>query len=261
MNNKTNKHLFAVYLHDLDIKVNLAQRGVVAFNDADLWQRVVRVLRLRQGEAIIAFNTRVHCVLTIQPATYDIRSSTVHAVVQEVWQNEPLRPMLSIYVGMTKKEAFEEAAYFAAQMGVNEFYPLYTEKVQRAWGEKKEVERLTKIMISAAEQAKSFILPAIKPPVTVAHAITHVGDIKERQAVFFEPEGMPLLSLLTSKPSTVQSHYSFFFGPEGGFTEQEKKMLTNAHVLCYALTPTILRTQEAVAVAVGALRSAGKTTF
>ncbi len=44
-------------------------------------------------------------------------------------------------------------------------------------------------------------------------------------------------------------------GPEGDLTCEEKRMLADANFLFCALTPTVLRAQQAVAVGLGSFRS------
>ena len=55
--------------------------------------------------------------------------------------------------------------------------------------------------------------------------------------------------------TTAYQSISIVIGPEGGLSADEQATLSSAGAQCYALTPTILRAQEAVAVCVGAVRS------
>jgi len=45
------------------------------------------------------------------------------------------------------------------------------------------------------------------------------------------------------------------FGPEGGLTKQEEDLLKENDFEFYVLTPTVLRSVEAVAVGLGSVRS------
>lgn len=175
------------------------------------------------------------------------------AQVKEVKKNTPLAPALTLYLPILKKEALEYAIYVAAQMGATTIIPIITEKSQRKIPDH---TRLEKIMIAACEQAKNFALPELKEPLTLSAALEgptlHEGTKGSTIKIYFDDEGSPLGELLKeNKTKTL----AVTLGPEGGFTKQETDLLQQASFTSYKLTPTILRSREAVTAGLGALRS------
>jgi 16S rRNA (uracil1498-N3)-methyltransferase len=161
----------------------------------------------------------------------------------------PITPSITLMPSLLKRDAFETVVYLAAQMGATIIQPLQTAKTHRSLNNEKEQARLTKIMIAACEQAKSFCIPELKNPIDI-------NDLsKPPYGIYFEDDGTPLATIsqkiITEKPKNL----TLVFGPEGGLTMAERQHLDACGFTCCALTPTILRAQEAIAVGLGALRS------
>ncbi|MFH1254447.1 MAG: RsmE family RNA methyltransferase [bacterium] len=87
------------------------------------------------------------------------------------------------------------------------------------------------------------------------------SNAKPSLKIYFDPSGACFVDLLKKiKESNDQKNdyldIILFFGPEGGLTGQEEKLLSDLGFETYALTPTILRAREAVIVGLGGVRSA-----
>jgi 16S rRNA (uracil1498-N3)-methyltransferase len=148
-----------------------------------------------------------------------------------------------------KKQALEEAVYGLVECGVSSIYLLDTDKVQRDWGGDKEYERLYKICIAAAEQSKNYAMPQIHKPISLNEFIKqHAAYTK----LFFDPAGASIMATISDRK---HENICCIVGPEGDLTESEKDLLRTQQFNFCHLTPTILRAQQAVVVAVGALRS------
>lgn len=245
------KHLFALYLSkQLSAFHALAVGKQLVIQDSDLWHRVANVLHLQADEELELFDG-VSCVLIrLSPATFTKKTSVVGQILA-ISKTEPLLPAIHLYQGILKKDAFEEVLYIAAQMGVHSITPLQTKKVHRSWGDLKELERAQKIMVAACEQAKQYCLPVINKPIKLAELKNNVlGTI-----FYTDPMGHTFFELLKKVSQNTQQEIQVIIGPEGGFTQEEEHMLKQMGIACYALTQSILRSQEAVTVTLGALRS------
>jgi RsmE family RNA methyltransferase len=73
-------------------------------------------------------------------------------------------------------------------------------------------------------------------------------------SLFCQPTGTPLFECLQNIMFHKYQAINVFIGPEGGFTQQEQDLLSTAQIVPCALTKSILRSQEAVAVSIGAIR-------
>ena len=250
------KHLFSLFtykpLPSID-RLGVGQRLILL--DPDLWHRVVHVLRLDAGEQCWVFDESLCVLIELDAFT---KKGVVQTIIRDSKTITPLKPDITLYQGLLRREAMESVAYFAAQMGVTRLIPLVTEKVQRShWGGAREIERLKKIMIAACEQSKQYAIPEISEPMEFAQLSAVVQEaVTAKSKIFYcESDGQPFIELLRDVNATAYQSISIVIGPEGGLSADEQATLSSAGAQCYALTPTILRAQEAVAVCVGAVRS------
>ncbi len=303
----TEKHLFALYINNQSLELSTLSPGQeVTLGDDDLVHRLATILRLEPGDSVQIFND-THSALVTVASLAARKKGTMRGIIQDIKQHQPLQPRINLYVGLIKKETFEDIAYYAAQMGATSITPLITAKVQRSWHGEKEVVRLRKAMIAGCEQAKQFVVPALNEPVELMCPVRSNGSTSSPRAsllnsnhgserdllsqdqhtpntalvlpcppkpcakagslskdmsanaqsptIYFEATGKPFMDCLTAVTHHKPTSLSLFIGPEGGFATQEQQLMLNSGFECYALTPTILRSQEAVAVALGSLRA------
>lgn len=244
---KGETHLFAIHIADCsDLITTTGLRSIV---DKDLFHRVTRVLRLRDGDGCILFDEKinVHVVLlSVEPkkmiCTFDVITIT---------KNSLLQPMITFLLPVLKKDALSTALYSLTEMGVNKIQLVYTAKSRKSFDEKKELQRLQRVVIAAAEQAKHFAYPELLPLQSLTDVLANYAHDKKK-CLFFDPDGQSFLSLQQS--ISKAKSFVLLIGPEGDLTAQEKKIIAQKMTFC-ALTPTILRASQAAALSVGIIRS------
>ena len=104
-------------------------------------------------------------------------------------------------------------------------------------------------MIAAAEQSKQFIIPTM-------HMVIDLKDWKPQgssYSIFFDGGGTPLKEVLHDLDRQVDEFIACV-GPEGDLTKEEKHQLKDQGFIFCALTPTILRAKQSIAVGLGVLR-------
>jgi len=242
------KHTFALYCHPLSVGQKPFFDQTIEVADKELWHRVIHILRLTVGEEIILFDGTYEATIKLSAKTFAGKNKII-GLVLEAKISTPITPNIILMPSLLKREAFETVIYLAAQMGVTTIQPLIATKTHRAWNGDKERARLTSIMIAACEQAKNFVIPELKNPI-------HLHDlVKPPCGIYFEDDGILLADtakqLIAGKPEAI----TLVFGPEGGLMATERQHLDMCGFMCCALTPTILRAQEAVAVGLGSIRS------
>lgn len=240
MKHRGQAHEFALYVPALmsDIKKD----DIVTLADADIVHRISRVLRLDIDDRLVLFDRSRHCLVSVKAITKQ------HVQIQVIAQalHEKFRSHITLLLPLIKREALDQAIYSAVELGVNHIQLIYTQKVQRSWQEK-ELTRLEHVMIAAAEQSKNFLLPTIVRPISLQD-VSFSGLI-----LFFDVQGQPYVQQLGAAKSPEA--YTIIVGPEGDLTESEKFYLQQQQVAFVRLTPTILRVQQAVALAIGIVRS------
>lgn len=247
----TQKHIFALYHPNLRV-----QEQYLEIIDKDLWHRVTHILRLTAQEEIILFDGKKEITLELVDKTFSSKNKVIGRV-RDTKASLPITPNITLMPSILKREAFEQVVYFAAQMGATTIQPIITSKTHRNWHNEKESVRLHKIMIAACEQSKNFFIPELKEPITLNEIC------KQEFGIYFEDDGKPLLHIAQQLSTSLPKAITLVFGPEGGLTISERQQLDNQDFICCALTPTILRAQEAVAVGLGAIQSLlhNKTTI
>ena len=245
----SNAHVFALFSGALPN--NISPETIITFTDHDVWLRITQVLRLTTGDKIIVFNEQVNALISLEASTFTNKRNVITGIVERINYQAPLKPAIHVVVGLTKREAFEEIIYSCAQMGVTSITPVLTKRIHRNWITEKDIIRLKKIMIAGCEQGKQFILPVLHQPQNLADQLS--GTMQN--TFVCSPDGSPLLATLQKIAQEAPQKITLFIGPEGGFDDTEELLLTAAGVVPLALCKSILRSQDAVQVIVGALQS------
>lgn len=241
------KHNFALYYDGLI--ANLKPTDKLIINDQELVHRVLKVLRLQVGDELTLFAN--HQVLTGIICLVDKKSFCLEQI--HWYQSAKLVPEIIVALGVLKKENFENALYSCVELGANQITPVIFAK---STPQKLNQERLEKIIISAAEQSKNFNLPAWHDPVKFELFLAQIKQNLHTTYIYCDVAGDDMLVIINQIKTRLCDQLVIIIGPEGDLTSEEKALLmAQPNVLTMRLTPTILRSFQAVAVALGALRS------
>lgn len=243
MNKRTGKHEFAFYVHDLPIKPCTE----FTLNDEELVHHIRTVLRLTPGDICIVFSKH-HCA-SATIVNFEKRAIVVSTT--KIKENKELTPDIVVILPLLKRDALKQAVYNAAACGANTIVPVITEK-SRSDLSGHELERLEKMVIAAAQQSKQFAFPDILFKDTLT---SRLDSITGYTFVHCDPSGQKLQDTIDQLKTSNAKKIALLVGPEGDFTEQEKNMIKEHAALVTQLTPTVLRAEDAVLVALGAIRS------
>jgi 16S rRNA (uracil1498-N3)-methyltransferase len=246
-------HMFSIYIKNLSsLLADVKEKQLFVCNNKNLHKRLTRVLRLKPEEHVILFDKHIHVTCCLQAKTYK-QNKQVSVFILKIEENKPFVPEIVLCPSLLKKNSFEDLVYVAAAMGVHIICPVLSEKVKRVWGGSKERERLEKIIIAACEQAKCFSIPELCEPLSLTEYVQTIDA--ETRKIAFEVDGVPLFDVLHSLHNKTHKKVVLLFGPEGGFTNQEIDLMKNTGCTCCKLTPTVLRSVDAIAVGLGSVRS------
>jgi 16S rRNA (uracil1498-N3)-methyltransferase len=241
----SNVHQFALYCPGLNELMDHAQSDQLQITDGELHGRISHVLRMEVGQSLVLFDAEQS--LTVEVANISKKAVTVKVLTSG--SITPVMPSITMLLPILKREAFDDALYAMAELGVNVVQPITTAKTQTSWGSEKDYQRAQRIFVAAAEQSKQFALPSLEKVKTLADALKISNQPNK---IFFDANGKPLKTLLANlkTESTV-----CLIGPEGDLTPTEKDQVAHYGFASCALTPTILRAQQAVALGVGVIRA------
>lgn len=243
-----NKHLFALHHNDLSDEIaNTSIGKELIITDSDLTHRIISILRLSIDETCILFDRDMHAMVSL---TGFQKNKLIKVILKEKNNNIILKPEIVFLLPLLKKEALETALYSLAEVGISTVQLMYTQKSQQHWSGK-ELERCQKIISAAAEQSKNFRYPELHPPLSILSVIESLSS--ENQKIFFDPAGFLISKILSNLKNDQKIILAI--GPEGDLTDQEKALMKQSDFIFTRLTPTILRSSQAAAVAAGIIRS------
>ncbi|MGI5309521.1 16S rRNA (uracil(1498)-N(3))-methyltransferase [Rheinheimera sp. WS51] len=219
-----------------------------SFNlDDEAANHVGRVLRMPIDSELILFNgDGFNYPATITAAD----KKRVNVIAQKQLEN-PVESSLNIHLGqaISRGDRMDFAIQKAVELGVAEITPLFTERC----GVKLEGERLLKrtqqwqkIVISACEQSGRSIVPIVHPAVSLTSWLAQ--DTQELKLTL-HPRAKD-----TIKTLAAVKDIRLVIGPEGGFTDEEIALTTQADFKSILLGPRILRTETAALVTISALQ-------
>lgn len=236
-----NKHQFA--FHFLNMHLLQKKHIELVLDDKEIVHRIFKVVKLAIGENFVLFNQQAHALL--QLVSSEKKSLTVSVLSYET--NKQLNPHIVFMLPLLKRDALESSIYSLAELGVNEIQLIVTEKSRKKLTEK-EMLRIEKIVISAAEQSKHYAYPIVHEPKVMKAAVTCLPqDIKK---VLFDVAGESFFKQDTRSFKKL----ALVIGPEGGLTHQETSLLSRYKFQAIRLTETVLRALQAVAISAALFR-------
>jgi 16S rRNA (uracil1498-N3)-methyltransferase len=247
------KHLFALYCDPTFFNLKPVEIGhPFRINHEQLVHRICHVLRLKENEQLIIFDTHFYATATIVSVT---SKKYVECVLLDKQSIQPIVPHIGVIMPILKRDAMEEAIYSSVELGANSIHCAHFQKEQRSWGDQREVKRLHAVMVAAAEQSKNFSLPTLYPPVALSSLLERIVT-PTTHALYADPNGRSLTSCMTELTQKEdRDHILIAFGPEGGILQSEIELFQKHSFVPCRLTPTILRAQQAYCVLLGALRA------
>ncbi len=202
--------------------------------DKHLFHQWTRVLRFETGREVVLFNDqREERLYRITK----IGDNAIHLeLVTELVGKMPERE-LYICFSLLKKDKNDWVLQKCTELGVRHFVPLLTDRTEKTGF---DVERAEKIVIEAAEQCGRVDIPRVRDPVSVESLI---NELKDKVDLYVAEQGSPATSsaLLTQPPRPL----GVLIGPEGGWTDAEKKLFIDSEIKHLALSEFTLRAETA----------------
>ncbi len=253
MKKNSESHEFAFSVDPKSIIANQQARTLI-LKDAQVINRIVNVVRLTVAERVILFDQKVVYTSIIN----EISKKYITFAICSERAIELQPPIMDIVVPLLEREALEEVIYMATVHGARKIYFMATEKSRKHLTEK-DLSRLNKIALSAAEQSKQFCVPSFNHVAHKDHVLSvesfitkHVDTYKDGLRLWGDTQGTPVLEYLaqTAKP---YHGYLITFGPEGDFTYREKELLSTCF-MPVKLSRSVLRAKDAASLIMGIIR-------
>lgn len=214
-------------------------------------QHLTRVLRLRDGTSITAFNgSGGEYRSTLRLPGRGAAQIEVHEFLA-IERESPLR--ITLLQALARGEKMDWVIQKATELGVTAIVPVATERaVVQLDAERsdKRVQHWQAIAAAACEQCGRNTLPRIEVPRELDEALPGVAALRQR--LVLDPRGaLPLPSAVDLQDA---AEVAVLVGPEGGFAEAELELAVRAGFKAIRLGPRVLRTETAGLAALAALQ-------
>ncbi|MBS0380444.1 MAG: 16S rRNA (uracil(1498)-N(3))-methyltransferase [Proteobacteria bacterium] len=210
---------------------------------------VVRVLRLRAGDAVTLFNgTGTEFAGRIESA----RGTEVHVLVGEDRQIRRESPLpLTLAQGVSRGERMDMVVQKATELGATDLVPVLTERSVVKLDAAQAARRLTHwraIAIAACEQSGRNRPPGLTAPQSLKDLLAQAPAEATRLVL------TPSSRLRIPDVPPPKHGVWVLIGPEGGLTEEEQERAVAAGFIGVRLGPRILRTETAAFAALTLLQ-------
>jgi 16S rRNA (uracil1498-N3)-methyltransferase len=224
--------------------------GDLAVVDGDEGFHAANVRRIRPGEELDlgdGAGTVAHC------AVEQVAKGRLTAKVLDRATVEPASPAVTVVQALPKSDRSELAIELATEAGADGFVAWQAERCVARWETAAKIDkglrRWGAVARSAARQSRRPYIPSVSGVMSTAELVRQVADSTATVLVLHESATTKLTELPLSQVASLW----LVVGPEGGVSDDEIAVLTDAGASAVRLGPTVLRTSTAAAVALGAL--------
>lgn len=220
--------------------------GEKIFVNPEESNHIMNSLRHKIGDKILVSN---EIDKEYQTEIIDYEKGQVILKIEEVFPLQKSEKEIVLVQGLCKGEKMDFIIQKATELGVKKIIPLETMrtivKYDKIKGEKR-VERWQKIAAEAAKQSNASLIPQVSQIKKLKDFGNNLEE-KTKYILFWEEEDT--LYLRNVLAETNEGKIVLIIGPEGGFDEQEVKILEEKGVITVSLGNKILRTETAALAA------------
>ncbi len=223
-------------LHRFYTKEKIGNNSEIEISEERIVHQVRNVFRLGVGDRVIVFDG----------SGFDFESEIIKidkkVLLLTVLKKEKVfvpEKKLTLFMSVIKKENFELVCEKATELGVTEIIPIVTE---RTLMKNLNRERIEKILVEASEQCGRGDVPEL-------------GELVNLQDVIFNTENLLVADFGGVAISNIpdSKFYNLLIGPEGGWSEEDRKKFKEKKVNIVTLGETVLRAETAAIVGVAFL--------
>jgi len=214
-------------------------------------KHLTRVLRLRAGDAVIVFNgdgLEYDATITcISRQGVDVQISARRRVDRE----SPLQVTLAQAVA--RGERMDWVIQKATELGVHNIVPLVTERTEVKLAGDRAARRRSHwqgVMIAACEQSGRARLPGLEPVQPLPQWLAGLASVRATRLTL-SPQAQIRLREVPPEAAAV----ILAIGPEGGFSDRDLGLLSQAGFQAVRAGPRTLRTESAGVAALAALQA------
>jgi 16S rRNA (uracil1498-N3)-methyltransferase len=244
---KRKKEMKNLFLPDTSV-----QGGKVII-EGDAFHHLKHVRRVRGGEALHAVVGRCRYDLTVSAVE---RTRIVCSIEAKRGVKADSGVPIRVYQGLLKQRKMDTVAVKLAELGVAELIPVLTERTVPPGSGAGRVERWRKLAREGAKVAGTETPMSVLEPRPLQQVLKSLNKGINGVIILFctEHATVHLRTYLESLTTDGIGDFNLFFGPEGGFTEQEAALVAELKGVCVTMGPLVLRSETAAIVGTGFVR-------
>ena len=244
--------------------MNAVQNGMAELR-GDAARHLTRVLRVEAGQQFEISDNQAAYLAEIAEARGE---RVVFRIVEPLDSPPPPPVVITLCAALIKFDRFEWMIEKATELGVERILPVESTRSERGLFEasRKRTERWVRIARESSQQSRRLRIPEILPAArfekSLALPADHryfldvgEGDVGEGDVGEGACLAPPLLRLMpVERPAG--SRIAVLVGPEGGWTDAERRLSAVAGWPSVSLGPQVLRAETAASAALAVLMNA-----
>ena len=243
-------------LHRFFIKQEIDDSPRIEITDEELVHQLNNVLRIKIGDRFIFLDNQGNEAEVISEEI--MKKSLIFSKEKVKKKSIRNEVKIDLYPAVLKKDKMEYVFQKCTEIGVLKFCPIVSDRTEKI---NLNMKRLEKIIREAAEQSEKIYLPFL---LDVASLDQLLCENETLHNMYYLDMYGPLLDVIQAvEKSSISdegngSHrISIFVGPEGGWSEIDRKLFLNNNVKPLSLGNVVLRAETA-SIAVSSLFLLGK---
>ncbi|MDX5592922.1 16S rRNA (uracil(1498)-N(3))-methyltransferase [Pseudovibrio sp. SPO723] len=211
---------------------------------------LLNVLRMKDGAELLVFNGRDGEWMAEVQAT---GRKSCDLIVTKLIREQSPKPQLDYIFAPLKLARLDYMVQKAVEMGAGRLRPVLTQHTQNP---KLNLQRMNANVIEACEQCGVLHIPEVLEPVKLTALVADWTQNDAERALIFCDEGERSQNPLPALENVPDGPLALLIGPEGGFSEEERKMLRDqSFVHPMPLGPRVLRADTAAVAAMAVVQA------
>lgn len=201
---------------------------------------ITKVMRMSIGDRIeIVYNSKLYISEIVE-----LRPNIKAKIIKEVSTNSNLSCQVTIVQSLVKEQKMDYILQKLTELGVSKIIPYQASHsiIKLDQKEDKKIRRWQTIVKEASEQSKRIDIPKIENVVNLSNLVK-LSDYDIKFLCTVNETSQNLKKVLSNISSGAKM--LFVIGPEGGFTDEEEKILIDNNFISVSLGNSILRTETA----------------
>ena len=219
--------------------------------DGDEFHHCINVLRLQEGDPIIIFNGQG---IEMETIINSVSKKTAYLNGQGQKQSPSAKTKIALGQAIPKGKNMDLIIEKATELGVNQIYPIVTERTIIRLNEREIIKKQGKwqrVAIEACKQSGQNWLPKVNKPQKISSILE--STFKEFELVLIaslQESAEHLKSILSTIRNKNLESVFILIGPEGDFTPSETNKIIEAGAKPMTLGPITLRSETAAIYAI-----------